>query len=434
VTRGSAVLLALLGMLLGCEPASRAPANVVLIVIDTQRAANLSLYGYALPTSPNLDHFAREATTFDKATAPGTWTVPTHASFFTGLWPSFHGAERVGVDGLVARPINPEVPTLAEILRCAGYATAAFVANVTYVTEDLGFDRGFQRFANDLPWPRADKLLEPAIAWLSEQRAPFFLFVNLLDPHEPYDPPAPYDTKFGPKSREDGAMMTELMHAGTPFTHEIRAHFASQYDGETAFADQALGRFIDVLRARSDYGHTLVLVTSDHGEMLGEHDLAGHLVDPYEPELHVPLVVKFPSGKGAGERITERVSTLGIFATILKTTGLRLPEGTQARPLTEPHPVFAEDVTARGHRLRVAYDGDLKLISRTRPGEPERTRLFDLSKDPGEHSPLADGTGGSAVREQLGAFARLPRPKNNAELPAIDADRERKLRALGYLR
>ena len=321
-----------------CERTPPARPNVVLIVIDTQRAQNLSLYGYERDTSPEFTRFAHEALTFELATAPGTWTVPTHASLFTGRWPSFHGAERVGVDGLVARPMNPEIPTLAELLQRDGYTTAAFVANVTYLSPLFGFQRGFDQFTNDLDWPRADHVATAVNDWLESQQAPFFLFVNLLDPHEPYEPPEPFDTRFDGKNPEHGTMMTEKMHARVRFTDEMRAHFVSQYDGETAFTDQALGTILDTLRARPDYGNSVVIVTSDHGEMLGEHQLAGHVVEPYEPELHVPLVAKLAGGRRAGERVEDRVSTMGVFATILDAVGIPLPEGTQAVRLTETTP------------------------------------------------------------------------------------------------
>ena len=417
----------------GCRPQKDVEArDVVLIVIDTLRADHLALYGYGLATSPNLERLAADSVTYTQAISPGTWTVPVHASLFTGLWPSFHGAERVAGDRNLALPMNPEVPTLAELVRAHGLRTAAFVANATYVSPIFGFGRGFDEFF-DAHLDRGPQVSKAIGNWLATQQGRVFLFVNILDPHEPYDPPPPFDTHFPGKHEEFGAMMTTLLFAGAPLTPEMRAHFASQYDGEVAVADQAVGAIIAGMKKRGRYDQALVIVTSDHGEFLGEHGLAGHGQPPFEPEVHVPLLVKYPFSRRAGERVARRVSTLGIFSTILSTLRVPAPPDTQAQPLDDPHPVWVEDIDQAGNRIRVAYDDRQKLISATTATGTEN-RLYDLAADPGESTPIRDGSEAATLRAVLTSFADAPRPVNMAERPVMDPEREAKLRALGYIR
>lgn len=417
----------------GCRPQKDVEArDVVLIVIDTLRADHLALYGYGLATSPNLERLAADSVTYTQAISPGTWTVPVHASLFTGLWPSFHGAERVAGDRNLALPMNPDAPTLAELVRAHGLRTAAFVANATYVSPIFGFGRGFDEFF-DAHLDRGPQVSEAIGNWLATQRGRVFLFVNILDPHEPYDPPPPFDTHFPGKHEEFGAMMTTLVFGGTPLTPEMRAHFASQYDGEVAVADQAVGAIIASMKKRGRYDQALVIVTSDHGEFLGEHGLAGHGQPPFEPEVHVPLLVKYPFSRRAGERVARRVSTLGIFSTILSSLRVPAPPDIQAQPLDDPHPVWVEDIDRAGNRIRVAYDDRQKLISATTETGTEN-RFYDLAADPGESTPIRDGSEAAALRAVLTSFADAPRPVNMAERPVIDPEREAKLRALGYIR
>lgn len=413
------------------KPADPTPRDVVLIVLDTLRADHLSLYGYARATSPNLVRFARAAVTYEDAIAPGTWTTPSHASFFTGRWPSYHGAERVAGDRTLATPVNPDAPVLAELLRAQGMHTAAFVANTAYVARALGFDRGFDEFF-DRDLNVATQVRDAFQAWISTQRGRFFVFMNILDPHEPYEPPRPYDTLFPGKRPEYGPNMTTLVFAGTKPTPEMIAHFVSQYDGEIALTDDALADVFAALKNAGRYDTALIIVTSDHGELLGEHGLAGHGQTPYEDLVRIPLVVKYPGSRRAGERIARRVSATAVFATILASLGVPYPPGMQVPPLDEPHAVWVEDVAWGGTRVRVGYDGTRKLVSATLDGRTS-TWLYDLAADASESEPMRDESGAPDLRAALAAFADAPRPAYVAERPVIDPEREAKLRALGYL-
>lgn len=427
-------LFLLLG--LGCEkkPAT-GPSDVILLVVDTLRAQNLSLYGYSRETSPHLETFSRDAVVFENAITPGTWTVPAHASLLTGRWPSFHGAERVPGDRILALPISPEVPTLAEILLRDGWRTGGFVANSTYLSHLFGFERGFQRYIDDYGFVRADEITEQAGDWLASEPGKAFLFVNILDPHEPFEPKPPFDTRFPGRDPAYGTMFGKLLYEEhRSLTPEMLAHFVSQYDGEIAFTDEALGRFFDRLRKLGRYDSALIFVTADHGELLGERGLVGHGIEPLEPLIRVPLLVKYPGNRGGGTRVQRRVSTMSFFATVFQTLGLSPPTGMQAFPVDQPHDVYVEDIDSIGRRVRVAYDGARKLVIATGPDGKTFTSVYDLERDPNEEKsePASDSI--VTLRATLDAFAALPRPVNVAERPTIDAEREAKLRALGYVR
>lgn len=411
----------------------RERGDVVLVVIDTLRADHLPMYGYDRATAPNLVRLMQDGVNYQKAISPGTWTVPAHGALFTGRWPSYHGAERVPADHNLALALNDSMTTLAELMRGRSFHTTAFVGNSTYVSGVFGFARGFAEFFDkDLYSPA--KLREAVGAWLPQHQEPLFLFINILDPHEPYAPPPPLDVMFPTKHPDFGVMMSTLVFEGKPVTPEMREHFVSQYDGEIFFADRELGAIFRMLEAAGRYDDALIIVTSDHGELLGEHGLAGHGVAPYEPETHVPLIVKYPRQRRAGEQVARRVSTLGVFATVLQEVGQALPAGVDSRPLDEVHPVYVEDIASDGARVRVAYDGDHKLVVSIPPSGPPTTALYDLATDAQEQQPIRDGTGAEALRHALSEFAGAPRPVNDTPRPVIDPEREAKLRALGYLR
>jgi arylsulfatase A-like enzyme len=412
----------------------KVPRDVVLIVIDTLRADHLRLYGYERDTAPHLSAFARQAVTYRHAVAPGTWTVPSHATMFTGLWPSQHGAERAEGDRVTARPMRPEVRTLAEILGESGFHSAAFVGNWTFVTPSLGFGRGFREFFDgEVSYPPS--LASAFTAWLPAQRDRLFVFVNFLDPHEPFEPPPPLDEMFPKKHPEFGAWITRAIYDDKrPVTPELVEHFHSQYDGEIVFVDRALESLFESLKKAGRWNDALVIVTSDHGELFGEHGLGGHVLMPFEPLVQVPLLVKYPHGRRAGEIVERRVSTRAIFGSILASAGVAQPPDVDAPELDQPHDVWVEHLNETGVRERAGYDGDLKVFQYVSP-QGERLEVFDLAADPGEERPLADQGGDAArpLRERLAAFSALPRPVNAQQAPVVDPVREVQLRHLGYV-
>ena len=425
----AATVLVALTLRSGCRGTPRDP-DVIVLVVDTLRAQNTSVYGYERDTTPALEAFAKDAVTYEDAITPGTWTVPAHASLLTGRWPSFHGAERVTGDRLLALPIDPGVPTLAELLAREGFRTGGFVANTTYLSSLFGFDRGFQTYFENHPYLHADQILKEAATWLGKDPGKSFVFINVLDPHEPYEPPPPFDTRYPGRDATFGPSL-EALRNGTALTSAIVAHLVSQYDGEIAYTDSKIGKFFADLRKIGRYDSSLIFVTADHGELLGEHGLAGHGLDPFEPLVRVPLLVKYPGNTAGGTRVARRVSTMAIFATVLHTLGIAAPEGTQAMPVNLPQPVFVEDIDQAGRRVRVVYEGTRKLVETRGLDGKVRDALYDLATDPIEKQPT-DGAG-STLRAALDDFTSIPRPVNPAPRPVIDAEQAAKLRQLGYV-
>lgn len=344
--------------------------NVLLLILDTVRAANLGLYGYARPTSPELDRFGARATTFDRAFAAAPWTLTSHASIFTGHWP-------LELDASWDKPLGERWSTLAELLRARGYATAAFAANDIYVTWETGLSRGFEHFDDfevspwvafqstalgrvvypavhpwlasllenlpllsqlRLPLPAehrpAPEIIDAFLAWLNQDRsAPFFAFLNLMDAHFPYTPFPAF------RSRFRSALSTELSQEAWsewpkhPLTPTDARPREDAYDGSIALMDTEVGRLLRELDHRGLLKNTIVIVTSDHGDEYGEHGLVDHGRSLYRLSLHVPLVVSFPGHVPMGERVKAPVSLRNLAATILDLAGAKGPLPVPGRSL-----------------------------------------------------------------------------------------------------
>ena len=317
---------------------------VVLVVLDTVRADHLSLYGYSQDTMPGLTAFAREeAVVVDRAITNAPDSLSAHASLFTGRFPVNHGAHRPTLDDpeppQFGYALDPGVPTLAEQLSRQGYTTLGVSGNFGPVSRELGLglDRGFQvyhsqpdlacQFERQSPWRPVVRLVNAtgAVTWLSRCRvryrtadqvtddavalidrvghASFFLFVNYMDAHDPYAPPAQFVA---------------------PLTPGESASPVARYDGELRFLDSHLGRLIDRLRQHPSWHDMLMVITSDHGEAFGEHDLVGHTSALYDVMIRVPLVLKFPAQQTdvvsppAGARLTRTMQLVDIAPVILE--------------------------------------------------------------------------------------------------------------------
>ncbi|HEU4565039.1 MAG TPA: sulfatase [Gemmatimonadaceae bacterium] len=359
-------------------PAAREGApNVLLLVLDTVRSYNMSLYGYAHETTPRLEAWAAEGVRFDRAFAAAPWTLPSHASMFTGYWaPEL----RTGV----MRPLDDAKPTLAEALTRAGYATGGFVANLSYGTWQFGLDRGFTHYEDFLPEPSSmltglalgrellrlettRKLMDyrmdiphykPAesinadfLEWLDgvEER-PFFAFLNYFDAHAPYRVPPPFDTLFAPRNPRRPMLFYRDEPEFADFTAAEIAYEQTQYDGGIAYMDVQIDLLLRELRRRGLLDNTLVIITSDHGEQWGEHDRLSHTSGLYRQVLQVPLVIRYPKRFPAGAAVRTPVTLRDLAATIIDVTGVaaRFPghsltehvDATGERPVT-PRPLFA---------------------------------------------------------------------------------------------
>lgn len=357
---------------LGGLPAAASGApNVLFIVLDTERASNLSLYGYGRATTPELARRAREGVLFERALSSAPWTLPSHASMMTGRTAGSLGAGW-------RTPLSRAPETLADAMSARGYRTAAFVANFLYTSYESGLARGFAHF-DDYPFSLrlillhaslvrtsfathlyedhsrqgigsavrafnlgvgnvpadvvrpANSVTDAFLQWQAgNEGRPFFAFLNYFDAHGPYRSPQPWASRFG------GAHPKKLDH----------------YDNSIAWLDHELGRLLDSLEHRTVLDRTIVVITSDHGEQFGEHRLSGHANSLYLPLLHVPLVIRYPARVPAGRRVGAIVPTRDIAATVLDLAGGRGGVALPGRSLAQywndslapvvPSPVLAE--------------------------------------------------------------------------------------------
>lgn len=324
-------------------PAREGAPNVLLIVLDTVRAASLSAHGYSRDTTPRLAALAQRGTLFERCIAPAPWTLASHASAFTGRHP-----HELGVDFDTA--LDDTQPTIAELLGAQGYETGGFVANRWYCARGSGLARGFavyEDFAVGLDqWIERPAFLDP---WLSAWRMrrgdpnrvagraeapdvsgaflawldglgdrPFFAFLNYCDAHDPYLPPAPFDTMFGVRRPKHASLDNRVRGA---YTAERVAEYQAQYDGGIAYLDQEIAALLDDLRRRGRLENTVVIVTSDHGEEFAEHEVLEHAASLYMPSLHVPLIVVHPGRVPAGLRVAPAVELRNVGATVLDLAG-----------------------------------------------------------------------------------------------------------------
>jgi arylsulfatase A-like enzyme/peptidoglycan/LPS O-acetylase OafA/YrhL len=432
-----------LGLLepLGAPPPPRRP-NVVLITIDTLRADHVSSYGHARPTTPVLDGLARDGLRFSRAYSTASWTAPAITSLLTGLYPLEHGiAKGRGGGGRVIEqdPLPPSLPYLPQRLRASGYRTLGLTAN-GHLAEPLGFGRGFDRYAC-IGFGDAGEIEATLEAWTPARpdRRPTFVWLHLLDPHLPYraqdpwlsgvwpSPPADRDALAGAVNRRD---LRALDVSG-----ERLDYLRALYDSEIHRIDALLGR---VLARIDDKEHTLVVVTSDHGEEFLEHGDFGHGHSLYDEVLRVPLIVRLPGGQRAGQVVDAPVSLVDVAPTILAAAGLpdtTLPGEDLSAAASEltGRTLFASD--ERVGQIRAVIRGHEKWIHFA--DGAARDQYFDLARDPTEQHPatlsaaLDDGQPIADVlraHESQSAAAR-PTPGAPRALPEAIGDA---LRALGY--
>lgn len=434
-------------------PATR--ANVLIYLIDTLRADHLGVYGYHAPTSPNIDAFAGDATRFERALAQSSWTRPAVASLFTGLDPRSHG---------VVRPdsvLSEGIPALAGLLRDAGYATHAVVTNGN-LAPAFGFGRGFDeyRYLREVGPPEmhrlSDRVGEVALGWLGERRddRPFLLYLHTTDPHAPYAPRAPQRRQFAADVRDPELgsvpMFRRLQEGEWPHP-DVNRQMAALYDAEIAFNDASFGSLLAGLRELDLYDPTLIVLLSDHGEAFADHGSWQHGNTLYEELTSVPLVIRLPSGRGAGRVVGEPVRQIDVLPTLLDALGIAAPTGLQGRsllPLFSDRPLFSDgrrgapDVPAFAHLARSrgqwesVVQGHYKLIrTRASKGGSGRLLLFDLDTDPAERRDLSEErpVWRGYLESQLRRQALLPDASGEPRAAELDPELRQRLEALGYL-
>lgn len=426
--------------------------NVILITLDTVRAEHLGCYGYPRPTSPHIDAFAAVATRYAQAITTAPWTVPAHASLFTGKYPFEHGAHSLRVTHPAENNVCPlplEHITLAEALQSEGYATGAFVANVGYLSPWTQLHQGFATY--QVQWGYADRVNADVRPWLERNRnQPFFLFVNYMDAHRPYNTRPRPGFLDPPAVQDQGQLLDRLIEATLPGhkppPDDLVQQVIDQYDTAIANLDEQIGVLLDWLRQLGLYDHSLIVLTSDHGEYFGEHGLVEHSKDVYQPALWVPLILKAP-GQSAGQLRAQRISLAAVPGLVFA----HLPDAIRRRheatfALPPDAPVLAENYFsrtkdlfdrrwgARFDRVRTAiYDGPLKYIH----SSDGRHELYNLQDDPAEARNLLALEDEQARRlaRRLEAFqAARPRASAGRLAPGqLSAEQLRVLRSLGYL-
>jgi arylsulfatase A-like enzyme/Tfp pilus assembly protein PilF len=364
-------------------PAAAKPERVLLITIDTLRADYVGCYGSKLARTPTLDRIATEGVRFETAIAPTPITLPSHASIMTGLEPPLHGAHMNGKFRL-----EDDIPTLSERFRAARFATAAFVAAVV-LDRRYGLARGFDVYDDQMGFRRsvqapsertADRVVDAALEWLKEAPERFFVWVHLYDPHGAYNPPR----GFRPKLKEPIPDPEEIgvLAAAAAFVPPM-------YAGEIYFSDTEIGRLLRSVRRRFGGDATLIVVTSDHGESLGEHGELSHSLTLYDATQRVPLLMAGP-GVPAGRVVSAPVRLVDVAPTILGLAGLAPLEGSSGVDLgpwmrgerDDSLVAYVETLTTHlnwGWSPVIGVRTDRYKYLRT-----VRPELYDLAEDPGE--------------------------------------------------
>jgi arylsulfatase A-like enzyme/Tfp pilus assembly protein PilF len=430
--KGRAALVAFLvtASALACaqKPAARSAAsrsaaarpNVLFITIDTLRADHVGCYGYRDIKTPAIDGLCRDGIVFDHAIAQVPLTWPSHVAMLTGTYPFWNG-----VQDFTGQPLRPGVATLSEAMKRRGYATGAVVSSFV-LDRSFGMARGFDSYYDaftgkaflekdlGLVDRRAGESVDHALAWLKTKRGgrPFFFWLHLYDPHSPYNAPEPFRSEYRDRP----------------------------YDGEVAYADSHLARVFTWLKQAGLYDSTLIVLTSDHGESLGDHGEREHGYFIYASTIHVPLVVKPPRAKRLKpRREPTAVETIAIPATVLGLLGIRDPLEQQLQApslLAEDEASLAYSQTLYPYSsfgwspLHSLESAQYKYIEAP---EPE---LYDLRNDPAEQkNVIAAQPAVAAVMKQKLAERqqKFALPANQANDAALDPEAAAKLRALGYM-
>jgi arylsulfatase A-like enzyme len=420
---------------------------IVLITLDTTRRDHLPIYGYDRNTAPNLEQLARDGEVLSGFITTSSWTLPSHASLFTGLFPSTHaahysaGGDASLGDAVGARSIfglhqvnrlPEEAVTLAEVLRDHGYATYGVGAG-PWLEPVFGLGQGFDDYdaeTGSVQGRGADEVTRRGVGFLRRGRGrSFLLFLNYFDPHDPYDP---HET-----------LWEQFLRPGPD---PERSQRLAAYDAEIVHMDRSIGRVIDELERLGLYDRSWIVVTSDHGEHFGEHGLEQHGFSLYEDVVRGVLVIKPPSGVLLELDTEQRCQSVDVMPTLLAALGIDDPppmEGQSLGAIT--HPMVTELFHNPGHvhwngerfrrDLRAVYDGRYKLVVSSRPDDPD-AGLFDLTTDPDEESDLRHRL--SDVERSLLAELERWRSQLQPGLAGepdrhIDARTRRQLEALGYL-
>lgn len=457
--------------------------NIVLILIDAARVDRFGCYGYDRDTTPNIDGFSQGSTLYQSAYSPAAWTLPAVSSVFTGLYPTEH---RVDFDNAY---LDPQFRTLAQLLAEAGYQTMGISANA-WVGSAAGLKRGFKRFKlvdrifNQMPPQRWQVVIEKivrffrgssdsggrratrlAINWLRDRDKdePFFLFLHYMEPHAPYRPTWQWANRFFERrsaykeALKLAKIELEYLAGDCTLGSDELDSIGRLYDAELRYADHQVGKILRELLAQDDFSNTLVIITADHGENLGEHGLLGHQYCLRDTLLHVPLLIRFP-GEGLPAFNSDLVLNQDIFATCLSLVGYGQNQLSYATRWVDLHPenlkasvvpeyVFAQylypmtdrfqkyfphsDYTRYDHKLWSVRSDRFKLIRR----DDGELSLFDIESDPSEKRNLVTERP-DLVSELEAELKGDPSTEiERSEISALEFDEVtvQRLRDLGYM-
>ncbi len=402
------------------QTTEKSAPNVVLITIDTLRADHLGCYGYLQIKTPNIDGLAADGARFAHAFTPVPVTLPSHTAMLTGTYPMLSG-----MHDFSGNKLSPQQPTLATVLKQAGYVTGAVVASAV-LDSRFGLNQGFDYYYDHFDFSRLDEanldemerpgnvVADQVLDWLGKNsQRKFFLWMHLYDPHYPYHPPAPYS----------------------------RDYATQPYDGEIAFADEQVGRLLRFLKEKGLYQNTVIVLSGDHGESLGEHGEKTHGFFIYNATMHVPLIIHLP-GKSGAPVVGDPVSLVDLMPTVLAAVAVDTPSQVQGRSLLpalrgekadHERTVYGETFLPRIHfnwsELRGAENLKYHFIDAPRP------ELYDLTNDPGEQRNLFldKKAVGEEMRAKLAGLIRdYSAGKELAEKTGLDPALMERLKALGY--
>ena len=421
------------------EERLRGSYNLVLVTIDTLRADHLGAYGYPRNTSPVIDGLADEAVLFENAIVPVALTGPSHASMLTGLYPAGHG-----VLTNAYRLAGTNV-TLAEVLRSRGYQTAAFVAARAILGRGSGFDQGFEFFDEGRSRKlRAAEVTRQAVRWLEERvdDGNFFLWVHYYDVHCDYDAPEPffdmfdpgYSGSIDPKGKCGKAHYNKMKLSADDLTY-IRA----LYDGEIRYVDHHVGILLRKLEELGLKEKTILILTSDHGESLGERGLIGHDLALDDYEIRVPLIVRHPALEGSHRRVRQQVELVSLLPTVfdlLEVSRHAAFAGESFAPLLvgeEGGRRFAfsqlEPVKGRAQSYSVRGEGWKLLVH---PDGREELHSLDHGEEapsPAEERPELTASMRKTLQGWIDAQGEAPAARTGE----ISQQRRKDLEALGYV-
>lgn len=388
--------------------------NLLLITIDTLRADRLSCYNRQYLKTPNIDSLADQGVLFSRAFAHTVTTLPSHVNILLGTTPLYHGVHDNGNFF-----VRDELLSLAELLKDSGYATGAFVGGYP-LDSRFGLDQGFDVYDDEYEIQseqkdvyrerKAESVVNKALDWLKKQKNPWFLWIHCFDPHDPYEPPEPFKAQYNNRP----------------------------YDGEVAYVDFALGRLVSDLKENGRFANTMIILTADHGESLGEHEETTHGYFAYNPTLQIPLIICIPGAKPAS--IEQYVAQIDIFPTVCDVLRVKKPAFLQGLSLLSlmkgkklpKRFIYFESLYpyySRGWApLRGYIRGTEKFIDSPLP------ELYELSNDFNEQINLVEE---KTLKLRQEAINRLIRSQSNAKSAKaeqkLDKESLEKLRSLGYI-